>query len=284
MLAISGNLIDITRTDWPFLSRLFSAKQITPGIPFRPAMFLLLSGYCDKTDRDAMIRIGTALELGFAASLCHESVIEDHRLNGSPNWGNMTSILLGDFLLSKSFEIIASLETKYSSTISEAFSISNKGYVLLKNILKKRWKSFSIEDYIEHSYLKNKYSFELFLHLGGMLKKAPTIEINELKDFGRHFGTAYFLIEDTLRYLERIKYPHTSKTNIFYAGDEQLSLINVLTSQNGKDIDYSIKICFETAKAEMQQAIIKINNFSDEPLRQSLQNICNFVMKKSHID
>jgi octaprenyl-diphosphate synthase len=280
ILAISENLIDITRTDWPFLSRLFSARQITPGIPFRPSVFLLLSGYHAEVDRDAIIKIGTAIELGFAASLCHDSVIEDERLNGNPNWGNMTSVLLGDFLLSKSFEVITSLEPKFANIISEALVVSNHGKVQLKNLVEKKSGSISIKEYIDHSYVKNRHSFELFFHLGALLRKANSKEMQELKEFGKHFGAAYFIIEDTIQCLEKMRSSGNSIANIFYAGDEHFGLLQALSDKTS-NINYNITRCFGAAKIEMEKALSKINTLSNEALKYSLQNLSKFVIKKA---
>jgi geranylgeranyl reductase family protein len=116
MLSIGNGLLQIMRKDWPFLAKAFSPEGITPGLPFRPSLFLLLSGYLFQPDRPLLIQLGIAVELGILAGICHNSVDAEKEKKGIEyvsNRGNVFSVLVGDFLLSKSFESIARLSPGY---------------------------------------------------------------------------------------------------------------------------------------------------------------------------
>ncbi|HLG41374.1 MAG TPA: geranylgeranyl reductase family protein [Chitinophagaceae bacterium] len=286
MLAISENLINITREDWPFLSRLFSATQITPGIPFRPSLFLLLSGYTSQPDRDTLIKLGTAIELGFAASLCHNSVMEERsdNLGSTLNWGNMISILVGDFLLSKSFETISVIDAKFTKIISEAIAHSNQGLVLLKRRIENDVQNISLEEYLDLCHMKYSYTFEMCMYLGSQVRKAKISDTNAIRTFGRHLGAAYFIVEDTIKYSEKENETFES-TNLLYSGDKDLSLMNVLIKKNnnGEKLENEqtcAEYCFKIARVEIQRAISQLNAIEDIQLKESLINISEYVLQK----
>lgn len=284
ILSISQNIINITREDWPFLSRLFSAKQITPGLPFRPSLFLLLSGYSSKPDRDTLIKLGTAIELGFVASICHDSVMEDETNNGtsSVNWGNMISILIGDFLLSKSFEIIASLDSNYTKIVSEALSNANKGQVLLKEAIENNIQNVTLEEYLALCYLKYSYTFELCFYLGAIAGKVKVSETNTLREFGKYFGTAYFISEDIANYTK--SQTNSAKPNSLYTRNEEASLIHILQENQkdrlGRDGKNSLEYCYEIIFNEMDKAKAQTEKIENPQLKESLNGLCDFMLKK----
>lgn len=283
ILTISQNLINITREDWTFLSRLFSASQVTPGIPFRPSLFLLLAGYLFKPNRDELIKAGTSIELGYAATMCHSSVTEDDNQISTINWGNMLSILVGDFLLSKSYELIANSEQAYARIISEAMALSTKGYVILKKSFEDNVKSVSIEDYLTLIYMKNSSSFELCLHLGSVISKAGKKESNSLKQFGKHFGAAYQIIEDILQTQE--KNVITNVTGIYSGLENEIITLPIillkkdnLISPKQDKIENCLKQSFEVAKKEMTKAIACLDYIKESPNKESIINISNLII------
>lgn len=285
ILTISENLINITREDWAFLSRLFSAAQVTPGIPFRPSLFLFLSGYLFNPNRDVLIRLGTSIEIGFTATMCHNSVIEENSNNPAStlNWGNMLAILVGDFLLSKSYEIIASLEGNIAGIISEAMALSTKGYFILKKRFEDNVAGISIEDYLDLIYMKNSSSFELCMHLGSVISKAGVKESNSLKQYGKHFGAAYQILEDILQTFDENA---IAKGNGVYSGveDEIITLPNILLkkdtsiSPKQNEMEEGIRLSFEVAKKEMAKAVGYLDFIKENPIKESLINIGNLII------
>lgn len=285
ILTVSENLINITREDWAFLSRLFSAAQITPGIPFRPSLFLFLSGYLFNPNRDTLVRLGTSIELGFAATMCHNSVIEEKTNNAATiNWGNMLAILVGDFLLSKSYEIIADLESDVAGIISEAIALSTKGYFTLKKRFEDNAGAISIEDYLKLIYMKNVSSFELCMHLGGAVSKAGVKESNSLKQYGKHFGAAYQIMEDILQTFNKNS---ITKGNVIYSGinDEIITLPNILLKKHKsgspkKNEIENIRLSLEVARKEMTKAVGHLDFISENSIKKSFINIGNLVIQQ----
>lgn len=291
LVTIADNIINITRKDWPFLSRLFTATQVTPGIPFRPSLFLLLAGYNGTNDnRDLLVTLGSALELGFAATICHDSVLQEsaEKSDVGVNWGNMIAILVGDFLLAKSFELVASCETKYTQLISEAVANSNEGIVRLRNRLITGDKSCTIAEYLELCYRRQSYAFELCIHLGAIARSAEASERTALRQFGKYFGASYFIVEDTLNHrANRSNKFNVTVANPLYLRDEQMSLMQLLL-QNKKNgmgkVAYESECeqeCFSIALGEMKKGLAELCGIADPSRRESLFNLAQLVIQKS---
>jgi geranylgeranyl pyrophosphate synthase len=286
MLSVGQGLVQMTREDWPFLSRLFNAEQITPGIPFRPSLLILVAGYSSKANRDELIQLGMAVELGLAATICHDSVSEEKNDDAisSGNWGNMISILVGDYLLSRSFEIISFYDQIYTKVISEAISLSNEGIMLLKSKIKNEVTT-SINDFLELYYLKNKYTFELCLELGSMAKKSTQKETHTLKNFGKHFGTAYFIVEDTLNYIKNKDTVSENRLNSIFLGNLQMRMIDFLLK--GQKINsaekerFCIEICKKTVINEVKLAKKYLEKNEDTFVNATLGGFCEIVLEKN---
>lgn len=205
LIAITQNIIGITKNDWPFLSKMFTGIQATPGIPLSPALFMLLAGNIFSPDREMLVRLGTAMELGYAAALCHNSVSEPllHETGTPVNWGNMLSILTGDFLLSKSYDITAASGSN-AKLIADTFGLSSEGNFKLNRIIENK-KEITVDEYLDLVYLKNSSLFELCIYLGCLNSNGGVEIANSLRQFGKFFGAAFQIIEEIRRITGKTK-------------------------------------------------------------------------------
>ena len=203
LLAIGEVLIDTVRRDWPFLAQVVTADQTVPGIPFRPALLLVLAGRLLTPRRSLLVPVGAAVELGYVAALAHSSVGDDDSVvaaNGrggrSANWGNMCAVMVGDFLLSKAYEMSAGVATLVSREISTSLSEACEGYVLaLRNAYNA---DLTTDEHLGIVRKKTATLFELPCRLGAHLSDAPERSVTALSVYGRHLGMAYQLIDDVL--------------------------------------------------------------------------------------
>jgi geranylgeranyl pyrophosphate synthase len=204
LMSIGELLVDIVRRDWPFLSQLITAEQMVPGIPFRPALLLLLAGRVGAPPRGALVTVGAALELGYLATLAQASVEEDLAPpdpieSGRPtpaNWGNMFALMVGDLLYGHAYAMTAETTSEVASLVARALSISCEGHVLTLR------RAFDVthtpEDYLKALAQKIAPLFELPCCIGAMLSGATRIEIESLSAFGRSLGMAYQLVDEAL--------------------------------------------------------------------------------------
>lgn len=203
MLSIGNGLLQVTRKDWPFLSKAMGSEELTPGIPFRPSLFLLLAGYMFQPDRNELVNIGVGLELGIAAGLCHNSV-ENNPIAAIDqkqklNRGNMFSILVGDFLLSSSFEISTSIKTNYATLLSQFFARTSEGFLMGEQAAFSS--DLTLNRYLEIIWEKHASIFEAAMQLGAICGKATMNQAHQFGRIGRHFGAGYHILEDCFNHI-----------------------------------------------------------------------------------
>ena len=292
MLSVSTKFIDIIGKEWPFMARFFSTEQMTPGLPFRPSLFVLLAGYLFEPNRKTLVNLGLCLELGVMAAMCHNSVEEDKSDAGRPehrlNRGNMFSILLGDFLLGKSYEISAHLESNYSHMIADALMRSSTGY--LKSMKSAFNTQMSTQEYLEILYLKNAGLYELCFRLGAISSKGSVRMAEALSVFGKHFGAAYQIIDDNLGYfkqgkgLSEITNSQEDKGILSLAMILQLKAMSQQPMRSAKDLpEIQRKYLQEAnniARIEMEKGRAVLEGLDTVTSKKSLYAICEYVLEQ----
>jgi menaquinone-9 beta-reductase len=204
MLATNEALADTVRHDWPFLVRVAAADLKRGGIPFRPALLLCLTAYLGSAERSALHLAGAAIEQGYLAAIAQLSV-EEGSASGNPNpvvvekdrranWGNMFALMVGDFLMSKAFELSAQIGVGVSRDIAAALARASEGQV--RELRAAYNQKLSAAQHIDILGQKIATLFELPCRLGARLGMLPPAQVAALATYGRHLGLAYQLTED----------------------------------------------------------------------------------------
>ncbi|MBW2649934.1 MAG: polyprenyl synthetase family protein [Deltaproteobacteria bacterium] len=176
------------------------------GKRLRPLLLVISSDLCGYRG-DRQFPLASVMEFIHTASLLHDDVI-DHAVirRGKPSansiWGNSVSVLVGDYLYSTSFKVLAedgdqSVQKLLATTTSsmaegEIIQLAKCGDI---NITEKEY--FSI---IEK---KTAILISAACAIGAILAKAPESEVKALARFGMRLGTAFQLTDDTLDYVAR---------------------------------------------------------------------------------
>ena len=164
------------------------------------------------------IGLSAAVEFIHAATLLHDDVVDlstDRRGNLTANevWGNKTSVLVGDFLFSRSFQLM----TKYGNMetlkiLSDTSVVISEGEVL--EISNDKNLEMSQDTYFQVINGKTASLFSAACQVGGISAGAKDNEHQALKSFGTNFGMAFQLIDDA------IDYSSSSKTMGKNIGDD----------------------------------------------------------------
>jgi len=173
-LAMGEILVATVRRDWPFLARFHAGGHGDPGIPFRPALLLLLVAATGRPDA-RRIQAAAAIELGYSAALAHVSVEEaPAELNGSrnghepsANWGNMLALLAGDFFLSKAYAMSAQCGATASEMIAESLCPVCESRMRREQLQGQRIMNESVQEEIATGQVAT--LFELPCRLGALL-------------------------------------------------------------------------------------------------------------------
>lgn len=173
------------------------------GKRLRPLM-VLLGARCCHYQGDAHIRLATIIEFLHTATLLHDDVVDHSELRrgqatANALWGNSPSVLVGDFLYSRAFQLMVELESMdIMAILSDATNTIAEGEVLqLANV-----GNCSIDEnqYMDVIRCKTAMLFQAATHTAGVLATEDPEEVTALRDFGLHFGLAYQLVDDWLDY------------------------------------------------------------------------------------
>lgn len=173
------------------------------GKRLRPLLVLLGARACGY-DGAAHVRLATIIEFLHTATLLHDDVVDRSdlrrgRATANATWGNAPSVLVGDFLYSRAFQLMVELENMdIMAILSDATNTIAEGEVMqlasIGNL------ALSEAQYLEVIRCKTALLFQAAAHTAGVLGSEDPDEINALKQFGLHFGMAYQLVDDYLDY------------------------------------------------------------------------------------
>ncbi len=176
------------------------------GKRFRPLLLLAASDLCGYTG-DLRYPLAAVIEFIHTATLLHDDVIDEadvRRGKASANrvWGNAASVLVGDFLYSKSFRLL----TEYGNLdviklLSTTTNTMSEGEVL--QLVKRGDVSITEADYLAIIDKKTAVLISAACALGGHLGEVEPGRIDALAQYGRRVGAAFQMTDDTLDYIAR---------------------------------------------------------------------------------
>lgn len=173
------------------------------GKRIRP-MLVLLSAKAFGYTGAHHITVAALLELLHTATLLHDDVIDNsqmrrHRKTANAVWGNQASVLVGDLLHARSFEMIARLNyPAITHILASATSIIVEGELL--QLIHSHDITTNEETYLEIIQYKTGKLFEIATQMSAVLAQRPEIECQQIMAYGRHIGAAFQLIDDILDY------------------------------------------------------------------------------------
>ena len=178
------------------------------GKRFRPLLVLLASNACQYVNNDGRndhIKLAAIIEFIHTATLLHDDVVDNSDLRrgkdtANAKWGNAPSVLVGDFLYSRAFQIMVEIgKLDIMDVISNATNVIAEGEVL--QLLNSRNPDLSEDDYMKVIIGKTAMLFEAATEAGAILADASASERKALKEYGMHLGIAFQLIDDVMDYL-----------------------------------------------------------------------------------
>jgi octaprenyl-diphosphate synthase len=180
------------------------------GKRMRPALLLLASGAAGYTPRpeagagDPRLVLGAVVEFIHTATLLHDDVVDESALRrgretANAAFGNAASVLVGDFLYSRAFQMMVEVDDmRVMRVLADATNTIAGGEVL--QLMGSHDPAVDEARYLEVIRRKTAKLFEASARLGGVLaRSAPEVE-RGLSDYGMHVGTAFQLIDDVLDY------------------------------------------------------------------------------------
>jgi octaprenyl-diphosphate synthase len=176
---------------------------LSGGKRLRPILVLLSARACDyEGENDALL--AAVVEFIHTATLLHDDVVDDSEMRrgqqtASTIWGNEAAVLVGDYLYSRAFQMMVKAQSmRIMDLLANATNTIAQGEVL--QLLNLNDPDTTEENYLEVIYGKTACLFEVATQIGAILGNADETIEQGLKQYGKHLGTAFQLVDDELDY------------------------------------------------------------------------------------
>jgi octaprenyl-diphosphate synthase len=278
------------------------------GKRLRPLLVLLCARACGYQGKEH-IKLAAIIEFLHTAMLLHDDVVDESNLRRgrktvNATWGNPASVLVGDFLHSRAFEMMVEIgNLRVMEILSHATNTIAEGEVQqLSNI---RNPDLTEESYIEVISRKTAMLFQAASHAGSMLVETDNPAEQALRDYGLHLGISFQLIDDML------DYEGTTENLGKNVGDDlaegKVTLPLIVAMKNGNDQQKNLvreailsggvenldtvfetvqttgglKYTNEYADIERQKALRCLDEIGESIYKDSMSSLINFVVDRS---
>ncbi|MDP1899400.1 MAG: polyprenyl synthetase family protein [Rubrivivax sp.] len=173
------------------------------GKRIRPRLVLLFAEALGF-DGPERFELAATVELIHTSTLLHDDVVDESdlrrgRATANAMFGNAASVLVGDFLYSRAFQMMVSVKNmRVLEVLADATNVIAEGEVL--QLMNMHDPDLAVHDYLQVIRYKTAKLFEASARLGAVLANADPALEESCADFGRSLGTAFQLVDDLLDY------------------------------------------------------------------------------------
>jgi len=279
------------------------------GKRLRPALVVLAAnafGYSGTQHHD----LAAVVEFIHTATLLHDDVVDESDLRrgqatASALFGNSASVLVGDFLYSRAFQMMVEVgDMQVMHIMSDATNIIAEGEVL--QLLNCHDASVDAGNYLRVIYCKTAKLFEAAMRLGAIVAKADKARVEAIAKYGVHLGTAFQLIDDVLDYsgdaqeigknlgddLAEGKPTLPLIYAMQHGSDEQAALVRTAIEQGDlKLFDQVLQVVHQTgalqytrqqAKREAEAACLALTDLPESVYKKSLMDLAEFAADRKY--
>lgn len=187
----------------PLVEKIAEYIVSSGGKRIRPLLVLLTAKAFERCDEKA-VKLATVIEFLHTATLLHDDVVDTSDMRrGNPTanakWGNAPSVLVGDFLYSRAFQMMVELESiPLMGILSNATCVIAEGEVLQLTNVKNP--NLTEAQYMDVIHGKTAMLFEASTHSAAALLELTPEQSTALKEYGKELGMAFQLVDDVLDY------------------------------------------------------------------------------------
>lgn len=200
---VNDLIIKRLSSDVPLVEKIAQYIIESGGKRLRP-LLVLLSSRAVGYQQDDHLKLAAVIEFLHTATLLHDDVVDTSdlrrgRSTANARWGNAPSVLVGDFLYARAFEMMVELKSlRIMEILSHATAVIAEGEVL--QLMNVKNPDVSEDKYMEVIHNKTAMLFEAASHTGALLAGANDTQAKALQDYGKHLGLAFQLVDDALDY------------------------------------------------------------------------------------
>ncbi|AMO97376.1 polyprenyl synthetase family protein [Collimonas fungivorans] len=203
MEAVNAVIRRQLHSDVPLVNQIAEYIISAGGKRLRPVLVLLMAqayGYSGEKHHE----LAAVIEFIHTATLLHDDVVDESSLRrgrqtANALFGNAASVLVGDFLYSRAFQMMVAVDNaRVMQIVADATNVIAEGEVL--QLLNMHNPDVSEENYLQVIRSKTAKLFEAAAQLGALIAGAGDDAIDAAGEYGRSLGTAFQLIDDVLDY------------------------------------------------------------------------------------
>lgn len=302
-------IINELRSDIPLINQMVQYIVTCGGKRIRP-LLVLLSARAFNHDHEQHIHLAAAIELIHTATLLHDDVVDNSTLRrghetANTLWGNEASVLVGDFLYSRAFQLIVKLQNLTVMNIfASATNVIAEGEVLqLTNCNNPDTTEAAYFDVIQR---KTGKLFEVGSQLGPAISACSPAALQAMQQYGIKLGIAYQLIDDALDYNASSEQVGKNIGNDLAEGKATLPLIYALQKGTASEVALirhaiktgsseklpaileiiestkSIEYTANLAKQHIKEANLALTHIPESPYRKALSELAEFVVARHY--
>ena len=306
--AVNQTIEQRLSSDVALINQMGSYIVNSGGKRMRPIILLLCARALQHTGQQH-IPLAAVIEFIHTATLLHDDVVDASQLRRGHDtanaiWGNEASVLVGDFLYSRAFQMMVEVgQLRVLEILAEATNTIAEGEVM--QLLNCGDASTTEERYLNVIRCKTAKLFEAAARIGGVISGSTAKQEACLARYGMHLGTAFQLIDDVLDYSGS---PHDIGKNLgddlaegkptlplIYAmrtgTTEQATAIRHAIEHNGlqdialvtRTIESTGAIAYtaRSAQNEADLAVAALADFPDSPYLDALRYLALFAVNRS---
>lgn len=200
---VNQHILDHMKSPVALIPQLAGHIIAAGGKRLRPVLTLASAQLCHY-EGDRHIALAACVEFIHTATLLHDDVVDESDLRrgqASANaiWGNEASVLVGDFLFSRAFQLMtADGSLDVLRILSDASAVIAEGEVL--QLMTANEPTTTEEAYLEVIRSKTATLFAAATRIGAVVADRPAAEEEALESYGMNLGVAFQLIDDVLDY------------------------------------------------------------------------------------
>lgn len=280
------------------------------GKRVRP-MLALLAARALGYQGDKHVTLATIVEFIHTATLLHDDVVDESDLRrGEPTanaeFGNAASVLVGDFIYTRSFQLMVGLgQMRIMDILADATNVIAEGEVL--QLMNCNDPDTTEQSYMQVIYSKTAKLFEAATQLAAVITEQDASVEEAMRLYGMHLGTAFQLVDDVLDYSADA---HTLGKNIgddLAEGKPTLPLIYAMQHgeaaqkqqireaiEQGNGLDYlddilatltqtkALDFTMQRAQQEADKAISALDFLPESAEKEALVALANIAVKRDH--
>jgi len=308
MQAVNDLILKRLESDVVLINQIGHYIINSGGKRLRP-MLVLIAARALGYNGNQHVDIAAIIEFIHTATLLHDDVVDESDMRRSREtanavWGNAASVLVGDFLYSRSFEMMVDVDQmRVMEILSHATNRIAEGEVL--QLLNLNDPEVTEEKYREVILRKTAVLFEAGTRLGAVLTDADDATEQQLADYGLHLGIAFQMIDDALDYgssdqdigknigddLVEGKPTLPLLRAMQQCPQDKVPLLKSVIEHGGADhlkevlaiihATDAIEYTFKQAEAEADKAIACLTALPESSYKDALIFLANYAVKRS---